>query len=130
MADPSDQPLVPQPSNPPVATAGTSTNQTSTVKAMTKWFKNKTTSKTNQGLASLKSQSKQFIAPDGTKIDMEILPTDIAVFTTKTETGQFIFNQEVGTKKAAKGHYFIAFTNLPDLNPPTNRWILGQISEP
>ena len=61
---------------------------------------------------------------------MEILPKDVAIFTTKNKTGQLIFNQEVGTKKASKGQYFVAFTTLPELPPPTSRWILGQVTEP
>ena len=117
MAHSSDQTTTPQQSNPPVATAGTLAN---IITVAAKWIKNKTT----KNLASLKSQSKQFTAPNGTQINMEALSSSIAVFTTKTETGQSTFNQEVGTKRATKGHHFIAFTNLPELDPP-GRWILG-----
>ena len=130
MADHPDHPAVPQPMNPLAAASGTQPNQTSPVKAVTNWFRNRKSSKDKQGLKSLKSQLTQFIAPDGSKINMEILPNDVAVFTTKNRSGELIFNQEVGTKKSAKGRYFIAFTTLPDLGPPTSRWILGSVTEP
>ena len=119
MAHSSDQPPTPQQSNPPVTTAGSSTN---TITTATKWIKKKTT----KNLASLKSQSKQFIAPDGTQINMDILSSSVAVLTTKSESGHTTFNQNLGTKSAAKDHFFIAFTDLPELDPP-GRWILGQI---
>ena len=61
MAHSSDQTPTPQQSNPPVATAGTSAN---IITAATKWIK-----KTTKNLASLKSQSKQFIAPNGKQIN-------------------------------------------------------------
>ena len=51
------------------------------------------------------------------------------VLTTKSESGHSTFNQNLGTKSAAKDHFFIAFTDLPELDPP-GRWILGQILEP
>jgi hypothetical protein len=59
---------------------------------------------------------------------MEILPNDIAVFTTKNGNGELIFNQEVGTKKSAKGWHFIAFTTLPDL-PPCKSISLWKVEE-
>ena len=89
-----------------------------------KWIK-----KTTKNLASLKSQSKQFIAPNGTQLNMDTLSSSIAVFTTKSESGLSTFNQNLGTKSAAKEHFFIAFSDLPELDPP-ERWILGQILEP
>ena len=129
MADHPDHPAVPMPLNLLAAATETPPNQTSPVKKVTNWLRNKSSSKNKQGLKSLKSQLTQFVAPDGSKINMEILPSDIAVFTTKNGNGELIFNQEVGTKKSAKGKHFIAFTTLPDLPPPTSRWILGSITE-
>ena len=129
MADHQEHPAVPIPMDPLAAATETPPNQTSPVKKVRNWIRGKTSSKTKQGLKSLKSQLTQFVAPDGSKINMEILPSDIAVHTIKNEDGELIFNQEVGTRKSAKGQHFIAFTTLPDLPPPTSRWILGTITE-
>jgi hypothetical protein len=130
MADHPDHPAVPQPTNSPATATDTEQNPTSPVKAVKKWLWNRKSSKDKQGLKSLKSQLMQFVAPDGSKIDMTMLPNNVAVFTTKNSANELTFNQEVGTKKSAKGNHFIAFTTLPDLGPPTNRWILGSITEP
>ena len=93
MADHPDHPAVPQPMNPLAAATGTEPNQTSPVKAVTNWFRNRKSSKDKQGLKSLKSQLTQFIAPDGSKINMAILPNDVAVFTTKNSTGNLSFKK-------------------------------------
>jgi hypothetical protein len=130
MADHPEHPVVLQPTNPPATTTETESSPTSPVKAMKNWLRSKKSSKDKQGLTSLQSQIMQFVAPDGSKIDMTMLPENVAVFTTKNSANELTFNQEVGTKKSAKGNHFIAFTTLPELGAPTNRWILGSITEP
>ena len=104
MAHSSDQTPTPQQSNPPVATAGTSAN---IITAATKWIR-----KTTKNLASLKSQSKQFIAPNGTQINMDTLSSSIAVFTTKSESGLSTFNQDLGTNHTTQSVVKIETTQV------------------
>ena len=125
MADQPKPPVVTPPVSSPATAAEPKPHPTSPVKAVANWFRNKTSS----SLKSIKSQLKQFIAPDGSRINMAMLPNNVAVFTAKNSNGDLVFNQAVGTKKSAKGKHFIAFTPLPDIGHQSGRWILGSITE-
>jgi hypothetical protein len=129
MADNPETPAVPQPTTPPATTTENESNPASPVKSLKNWLMGKKQPKNKQGLSSVQSKIMQFVAPDGSKIDMTMLPENVAIFTTKNGDNELVFNQEVGTKKSAKGKHFIAFTTMPELGAPTNRWILGSITE-
>ena len=119
MSDQPEKPVAPQPSNVPAGAAALEPPP-SPVKIMKDWFRAKTSSSKNKDV--LKSvNSHQFVAPSGCRLNMAMLPNDVAVFTTKND-GDLIFNQTVGTKNSAKNKHFIAYTPLPDLGYPTGRW--------
>ena len=127
MSDQPEKPVAPQPSNVPAGAAALEPPP-SPVKILKDWLRAKTSSSKNKDV--LKSvKSHQFVAPGGCRLNMAMLPNDVAVFTTKND-GDLIFNQTVGTKTSAKKQHFIAYTPLPDLGYPQGRWILGLIREP
>ena len=86
-------------------------------------------SKKPKGVASLESQSDQLVSPDGTRINIDSLPDTVSVLITESSPGHTTFDHAIGTQKSAKGHYFIAFSNLEELDP-VGRWILGRIIAP
>ena len=95
-ADPSN---VPKPSTVP-AGATAPAPPTSPVKMMKDWFKaRKPSSKSKNVLKTVKSH--QFVATGGCKLNMAMLPDNIAVLTTEND-GDLLFNQIVGTKTLAK----------------------------
>ena len=96
-ADPSN---VPKPSTVP-AGATAPAPPTSPVKIMKDWFSRarKPSSKSKNVLKQIKSH--QFVATGGCKLNMAMLPDDIAVLTTENE-GDQLFKKTVGTKSSAK----------------------------
>ena len=82
-----------------------------------------------KGVASLESQSDQLISPDGTQINIDSLPDTVSVLITESSPGHTTFDHAIGTQKSAKGHHFIAFSNLEELET-SGRWILGRILAP
>ena len=130
MADNQEAPGTPQPTNTPGTTTENESNPASPVKQIKNWLKGMTQLKNKSGLTPVNSKVIQFVAPDGSKIDITMHPENMAILTTKNKDNEQVFNQEVGTRKSAKGKHFIALTNMPELGAPTNRWILGSITEP
>jgi hypothetical protein len=63
MADHPDHPAVPLPLNLLAAATGTPSKQTSPVKKVTNWFRNKNSSKNKQGLKSLKKPAHAIYCP-------------------------------------------------------------------
>ena len=99
-ANSSDQ--QPNSQQPKTAVAGVSTKIKS-------WINKKT-----KGVASLESQSNQLISPDGTQINIDSLPDTVSVLITESTPGHTTFDQAIGTQTSAKGHHFIAFSNLEE----------------
>ena len=96
--------VVPQ---PPAASDGAAAHElppSSPVKVVKDWLRRRktTSSKNKDALKSVKSQSRQFVAPGGCRLNMAMVPNDVTVFTTRNNHGDLVFNQAVGTKKSAK----------------------------
>ena len=115
MASSSDQPQDGQ--HPKPAAAGLSTKLRSLI------------SRKLKGTVSLESQSGQLISPDGTLINIESLPETVSVCITESAPGHTTFDHTIGTQKSAKSQYFIAFTDIQELDP-VGRWILGRVIAP
>ena len=130
MADNQETPRIPPQTNTPGTTTENESNPASPVKQIKNWIKGMSQSKNKSGITPANSKVIQFVAPDGSKIDITMHPENITILTTKNKANEQVFNQEVGTRKPAKGKHFIALTNIPELGAPTNRWILGSITEP
>ena len=95
--------LQPDSQQPKTAVAGISTKIRSLI------------GKKPKGVASLESQSNQLISPDGTQINIDSLPDTVSVLITESSLGHTTFDHAIGTQKSAKGHHFIAFSNLEEL---------------
>ena len=118
MSDQQEKPVDPNVTEPPTAPDGAAAlaPPLSPVKMMKDWLKaRKPSSKSKNVLKTVKSH--QFVAPGGCKLNMAMLPDDIAVLTTEND-GDLLFNQIVGPKTSAKKQHFIAYTPLPDLGYP------------
>ena len=125
MADNQEAPGIPPPTNTPGTTTENESNPASPVKQIKNWLKGMSQLKNKSGLTPANSKVIQFVAPDGSKIDITMHPENMAILRTKNKDNEQVFDQEVGTRKSAKGKHFIALTTMPELGAPTNRWILG-----